>query len=268
MKYLSQEKISKIKLNRNNFYVAVDFDKTITATDSVDSWDASGKELGEEFKKSIEELYNKYAPIEQDYNIGFKEKFDAMEEWYYGCMELYYEFGLTEEKLNQSIDSSKIIFREGAKEFLYDMFLKDIPVIILSAGIGNVIERFLKNNNCYYDNMYIISNFIPFDSNGRITKFDGELIHTLNKSMSGKVIPKLSREIEKREYRLLLGDFIEDKNMISKKEWDRTISVGFLCKNIMNNLEVYKQSFDIVLTDKDASFDIVKGLLFDKREDM
>ena len=49
MKYINEEKISKIKLTKSNFYVAIDFDKTITANDSADSWDASGKMLGIEF---------------------------------------------------------------------------------------------------------------------------------------------------------------------------------------------------------------------------
>jgi len=105
------------------------------------------------------------------------------------------------------------------------MYINNIPVVILSAGIGNVIEQFLKNNNCYYENMHIISNFIPFDEAGNIRKYEGELIHTLNKTMEGKITQELAKKIEGREYRLLLGDFIEDKKMIPVNEWDNTISV-------------------------------------------
>lgn len=262
MKYIDEEKLSKIQLTKNNFYVALDFDKTLTATESTDSWDASGRILGEDFKKEINSLYDKYSPIEQSYTVSFEEKFKAMEEWYYACMELYYKFGLTEQKLQESIDTSNLIFREGAKEFLQEMHINNIPVIVLSAGIGNVIQRFLKNTNCYYDNMFIISNFIEFDSLGQMKKYDNELIHTLNKTMAGKVIPDFSREMDKREYRLLLGDFIEDKNMVPKKEWDRTISVGFLGKKINENLEVYKKNFDIVLTERDASFNMIRKIIY------
>ncbi len=46
MKYIKKVKLDKIKLDKTNMYVAVDFDKTITATESEDSWDATGKMLG------------------------------------------------------------------------------------------------------------------------------------------------------------------------------------------------------------------------------
>ncbi|MBR3003293.1 MAG: hypothetical protein IKF38_07080 [Clostridia bacterium] len=36
---------------------------------------------------------------------------------------------------------------------------------------------------------------------------------------------------------------------------------GFLDKNVEENLEVYKNNFDIVLTNEDASFETAKTLL-------
>ena len=36
---------------------------------------------------------------------------------------------------------------------------------------------------------------------------------------------------------------------------------GFLDKNVEENLEIYRQNFDIVLTGKDASFEIIKDLV-------
>lgn len=265
MRYVNEEKISKINLTKTNFYVAIDFDKTITASNSEDSWASSGKLLGEEFKEKLYELYYKYGPIEQDYKISFEEKYKAMDEWYYGCMNLYYKYGLTQEKLNKSIDMSNIIFRKGAQEFLHRMYINNIPVIILSAGIGNVIVKFLKDNNCYYNNMHIISNFIPFDENGNIKEYEGELIHTLNKTMEGKITPELAKETDGREYRLLLGDFVEDKKMIPSYEWKNTISVGFLSKKIEENVEVYRQNFDVVLTQEDATFDVVDEIVLETK---
>ena len=42
------------------------------------------------------------------------------------------------------------------------MYNRNIPVIIISAGIGNFIEKFLIDNNCYFDNIYLISNYNLF----------------------------------------------------------------------------------------------------------
>lgn len=230
MQYINKDKLRKIKLNKNNFYVAIDFDKTITAAKSCDSWDASGNILGEEFRKKSYELHKKYGPIELDYTISFEEKKNAMEEWYYESFKSYYTYGLTKEKLKESINNSNLIFRSGAKEFLYNMYKNNIPVIILSAGIGNVIEQFLQKNNCYYNNMNIISNFISFDKDGNIEKHKGELIHTLNKTMDGHITEEFSEKIKDRAYRLLFGDVIEDKNMVPIEEEDRTISIRIFRK--------------------------------------
>ena len=225
MIYLNEEKLNKIKLQEDNFFVAIDFDKTITSRKSSDSWGVCGNILGKEFNEKSELLYQKYAPIELNYEISFKEKNKAMEEWYSKNMNLIYDYHLTKSQLEESISNSDIIFRDGAKEFLKEMFQKDIPVIILSAGIGNVIESFLRNNNCYYDNIYIISNFIKFDDDGNMKKLDIELIHTLNKTMKNHIPIEFEEKIKKRKYRLLFGDFIEDKNMVSKNEWDETIFI-------------------------------------------
>lgn len=101
-----------------------------------------------------------------------------MEEWYKSCMDLYEEYNLSVSKLEESVEKSRLVFRKGAKEFLNNAIKKDIPVIILSAGIGNVIEMFLKKNDCLGKNFEIISNFLQFDDLGNIKPFDGELIHT------------------------------------------------------------------------------------------
>lgn len=228
MKYINTDQLEKIKLTKDNFFVAIDFDRTITAKESCDSWDASGNILGKDFQKQAEALYEKYGPIEQDYTISFEEKNRAMEEWYHKSLELYYEHHLTKEQLEKSIAQSNLIFRQGAKQFLQDMYQSQIPVIILSAGIRNVIEYFLREENCLYDNIYIIGNRLSFDENGNIEDFYGMMIHTLNKTMEGHLSSGFSQKIIDRKYRLLIGDFVEDKNMIPSKEWDQTIFIRFL----------------------------------------
>lgn len=263
MQYIKDDVLKKIKLNKSNFYVAIDFDQTITSEQSIDTWDACGYSLGENYKKEAHTLYEKYAPIERDYTISFEQKNKAMLEWYYACLKLYYKYNLTLENFKNAFNEFDLEFRSGSKQFLYNMYKNNIPVIILSAGIGNVIELFLQKNNCYFDNIYIISNFIKFDENGNIKKFEGNLIHTLNKSMDNHINQEFAEKIENKKYRLLIGDFIEDKNMISQKDWDKTISIGFLQKNVQKNLEVYKHNFDIVLTGEDSCFETVEKLVLD-----
>ena len=261
MKYLNnEEKLKNINLNKNNMCIVMDFDGTITKYTHVDSWDVAGEGLGDNFKKKLTELFEKYRPIEIDYEISYSEKFKAMEEWYKLCIDLYYEYGLTERKLTETLFNCNLQFREGAKEFFEAMYKNNIPVIIISAGIGNVIEGFLKENNCYFDNMKIISNFITFDDNGHMNKFNGDIITSMNKSLKGNKI----ENIKNRKYKVLFGDLIEDKNMVEKDEWNNTICIGFLDKKI-ENLPYYKKTFDIVLTKEDGNFYEVINILERKK---
>ena len=262
MKYIKQEKIDKIKLDKNNMYVVIDFDKTITATDSEDSWDATGRKLSKEFKKDIDDLYEKYMPVEINYKLPYEEKYKAMETWYNDCMNLYYTYSLTKEKLEESVIKSKLKFRKGAKEFLKNMHESNVPIIIISAGIGNTIELFLEKNNSLYKNMYIISNFIKFDKNGNMEKFKEEIIHSMNKNLKHDLPKFFKEEIGKRKYSLLLGDVLEDLKMIPEEQIINTITVNFLNEKVEENLKKTKENFDIVLTGEDACFETVQKIVF------
>ena len=163
MKYINSNKLENLNINSKNTYIVMDFDRTITSNESQDSWDIAGKFLGKEMKEEMDILYKKFRPIELDYTINIDDKTKAMVQWYDSCMMLYSKYNLTKDKLIKSVKKGKIIFRKGAKEFLINAYKKNIPIIILSAGIGNVIEEFLIQEKCYFENIYIISNFIKFD---------------------------------------------------------------------------------------------------------
>lgn len=247
-KYINTNKLDKINFTKDNFYVVIDFDRTITSNKSADSWDASGYLLPQEFKDELENLYNKYRPIELDYNLPNQQKEKEMQKWYSECMDLYYKYNLTKDILEKSINQSNLILRENMKEFLQELNKNNTPVIILSAGIGNVIEQFLKKENCYFDNTYIISNFIEFDENGKAKKFDNKkIIHTLNKTMENNLPQEWQEKIKQKEYAILLGDLIEDLNMADKNNIDKTLTIGFLENNIEENLDIYCKNFDIVI---------------------
>ena len=256
MKYINTNKINQLEINKDNVCVVLDFDRTITSEESTDSWDASGRILGKEFKEEMQKYYEKYRPIELDYTMSEYNKERHMEDWYSECMNLYYIYKLTKEKMEKSIKESNLIFQKGAKEFIQKLIKLDIPTIILSAGIGNTIKQFLKENECLSENIYIISNFIKFDNKGNMKKFDDNIIHSMNKTMKGKLPSKFRKLVKERKYRILVGDIIEDIKMVEKKEWRNTLKIGFL-NNKEENLEKYKINFDIVLTKEDATFETI-----------
>lgn len=258
MKYINKERLEKIILTKENFCVLIDFDRTITTYRSPDSWDIAGKAANKGCDRELSDLYEKYRPIEVDYNIEYKEKYRKMEEWYNACMNTYYKYNFNKYKLQKAVKASKLEFRKGAKEFLESNFKNNIPVIIISAGVGNVIKEFLKQNNCFFNNMLLISNTFTFDERGNAKSLENSLIHTMNKTIEGKVKEKWKEEFLNRKYRLLLGDTIEDIDMTDNKE--NTIKVGFLDKNL-ENIDAYKKEFDILLTENDSNFTEINNII-------
>ena len=261
----NEKKINELKqkMNKDNICVFMDYDKTITANDSEDSWDASANKeiMGENIKRDLEKYYQEYGMIEFDYHINKDKREKYIVEWYDKCMDLYYQYGLTREKLKDSIDNSQLILRKGAKDFLFKLYENHVPVIILSAGIGNVIEQCLKKEECYYNNITIISNFIKFDKNGNMIKFSDNMIHSLNKNIDKLSDYRLKEKIEEKEYRVVIGDLVEDIYMMGKYPERNYLKIGFLNKNVEENLEVYKRNFDIVLTEENNFYDIEKYII-------
>ena len=258
MKYINDsDKLQEFSatVTAENLSIILDFDKTITSTESPDSWDVTALLLDENCKEKLNKIYAFYAPKELDYTLEYSEKNEFMIEWYTKCMDLYYDCGLTEQKLKGAVSLSGLGFRDGAKKFLQKSYNQHIPVIILSAGIGNVIKEFLKNNGCLYENIYIVSNFIEFNSDGTMKKFDNsKMIHTLNKTLKNHLPEEWKKMLASRKYKLLVGDLCEDESMVPKEDWGNTVKVGMLNVNVEENLPIYRKTFDIVLTEKDANF--------------
>jgi len=249
------------KLNRDNFCVVIDFDRTISKGTSEGTWATIRRAeiFNEEYHRLSEEQYEKYRPIEVDPNISPEEKAKSMEAWWKEHFDLFFKFGLKKEDIVKSAQEGGIILRDGAEKFFLKMNELGVPVIILSAGIGNIIEEFLKYKNIYYDNIYIFSNNILFNEEGSICGLGDNIIHACNKTI--EYLPDdIKEKIAGREYILMYGDGLADLSMVPERLYDKTIKIGFLVEAIEESLEAFNNNFDIVLLGDD-SFDEVNNYL-------
>lgn len=92
------------------------------------------------------------------------------ETWEYrfkSYIDLLREKGLNNEIIKDAVKDIKLELRDGAKEFLLQMYNLNIPLIIMSCSLKNVIKEYLKFNNCYYNNMFIYSNDYDIEGNGK-----------------------------------------------------------------------------------------------------
>ncbi len=134
-----------------------------------------------------------------------------------------------------------------------------IPVVILSAGIRNIIKQFLINNNVLFDNIIIFSNMLSFGEDGLYKGLEGENINASNKTIEF-LLEKDKKRIEGRPYAIMYGDGLADLSMVPEYLWDRTIKVGFLEAAVEESLDIYNKMFDIVLVNN-GSFDEVNNYL-------
>lgn len=247
---IKENTLERIKTwTKDNSYILIDFDYTITSKSSASSWNLLSRSgiVPEEYVEKRQELYNHYGPLELDETIPVKDKTSYMNEWWTKHLNLLINYKISEETMNKAISNpTAMTLRQGAKEFFELTNKQNIPVIIISAGIGNFIKQFLINNNCYYDNVYLISNFIKFE-NGLSSGLTNEIIHTLNKSKV-KLPPKVKELIKDRPNIILLGDNIGDINMIKEKDQSSALKIGFLEEKIKENKPFYENAFDIVCT--------------------
>lgn len=58
-----------------------------------------------------------------------------------------------------------VLFRDGCNDLFKLLHCHKIPLLIFSAGLGDIIEEVLRQRSTYYDNMKVVSNFMKYDKN-------------------------------------------------------------------------------------------------------
>ena len=246
--------------NLDNVYVVADFDRTITNGNSKTSWSilASSNLVPKSYISERQELYDYYRPIEIAEDIDYIYKLEKIKEWFQKHIELFVKYKISKDIFDEAATNLRVMeFRPYAKDFIELLHKNNIPLIIISAGIGNFIESFLEHNNCYYDNIYVSSNKIIFED-GIAVGVDDNIIHSFNKNEVS--LPKeISDKIKDRDNVILLGDQVSDLNMVDKNKHKEVFTVGFLTDDGPKDIMV--SNYDIVC-EKEDNYLNVKDLLF------
>ena len=241
-----------------------DFDRTISRYFLLD-----GKTKGESchgvlkncelpnFAEQATKLSEKYYPMEISTELSLKEKIKACEEWWGANHSLLINLGLTREKLKRAVDLSvgEIILRDGYKKWVDFLEEYNVPLLIFSAGIADVIEGILQNLEYKNTNVKILSNKMKFDENtNKLIGFNENLIHTFNKGLVA--FEDLEKIIDmERKNIILVGDSEGDVKMADGIDANVVFKIGFLNQNVEKLLDKYLEIYDIVLlNDPDMKF--------------
>lgn len=164
---------------------------------------------------------------------------------------------------------SDLPFRVGFHDLLGALTAANVPVLIFSAGLYDVIHAVLEKEFAGLKtqppaNVHVVSNMMQFDAQGVLQGFHGELIHCFNKNASVVLETPFWKQCQTQERRniLLLGDSRGDVRMTDGLDVDdeSILRVGFLNIHVDEALEEYLQLYDVVLT-HDASLLPVEALV-------
>ncbi|KAJ8019985.1 Cytosolic 5'-nucleotidase 3A [Holothuria leucospilota] len=257
-----------IKGGKDMLQVVSDFDKTMSRhsyngkrVPSCHGVLDNSEFLPESYRTEAWKLRNKYYPIEMSATVKLEEKYQAMVEWWSTAHGLLVNCDLTQSKVAQIVAKSEIRLRDGVNQTLELLHQNNVPLLIFSAGVGDILKEAIRQKAFLYENIFVISNFMDFNTEGKLVGFKGELIHTFNKHEVAVHHPEVFEKNKSRKNIILLGDTLGDLTMVDGMPYkENVLTIGFLNDHISENLEEYKRRYDIVLVDE-GSFDLVKTIL-------
>eukprot|EP00123_Amoebidium_parasiticum_P012255 comp21227_c0_seq1/m.28884 comp21227_c0_seq1/g.28884 ORF comp21227_c0_seq1/g.28884 comp21227_c0_seq1/m.28884 type:complete len:321 (-) comp21227_c0_seq1:39-1001(-) len=248
--------------------VITDFDRTLTmykvdgkpGLTSHGIVEDSGM-LSAGFHDRLVSLKNKYYPIEIDPKIDLDTKYQKMEEWWDQAHQEFVRERLNKATIPDMVAKAHVVLRDGTQEMFATLHREGVPLLVFSAGLGDVIEEVLRQQGLMrYDNVHVVSNFMKFDDQGYVVGFQGRNIHVLNKSEAAIHDTPYAAEVEARHNVILLGDSLGDVQMSEGVMTDTVLKIGFLNDSCEEKLPQYSATFDLVVLD-DGPMHVVNAIL-------
>jgi len=265
-KEFEKKKSAIIKEGYKNLHIITDFDRTLTKafvdgenTYSIIAQIREKRHLDKEYVKESFELRDIYRPIELS-NMPVAEKCPKMVEWWQKHLDLLVKYKMNKCVIEKVIKDSSTRLRDNISNFFSLTMKKNIPVLILSASVGDMIQEYLKSNRVLYNNVHIISNFFNYKKDGNVSGYKSRIIHTFNKNEAAIKDTRYYEEIKDRKNVILLGDTIGDLSMAEGLDHKIIIKICFLNQETKDNLKEYEKHFDVIILE-DGPMDFVNDLV-------
>ncbi|MCC6643428.1 haloacid dehalogenase-like hydrolase [Candidatus Peregrinibacteria bacterium] len=271
MIYYGENFESKLKqLNKDGLerlLVVADFDRTLTpsmynghnAANSSQVLSAAGIMPGG-FRTGMDQLFAKYHPIELDHGLTIEEKSPLMVEWWMAVFGLMKEYGYSRQKLSEIIASGTLHWRDGVLDFLRKLHQARVPLLIFSAGMGDVIVEGLKAQGVEMELIDVIANFGNFAEDGSYLGTKEPIVHCLDKNESLLEVFGLKNKFAERFNVLLIGDSLHDLEMIEGGNHRQILKLGYLNHPSEAARLKYRQGFDLIV-EGDGDFRPINDLL-------
>ncbi|XP_035254808.1 7-methylguanosine phosphate-specific 5'-nucleotidase-like isoform X1 [Anguilla rostrata] len=252
----------------NSLQVISDFDMTLTRFSyngkrcpTCHNILDNRKLISEECKEKLKDLLNTYYPIEINSGLSAEEKLPLMVEWWTKAHALLVQQKIRKDLLSLVVRESGAVLREGYQLFFDCLQEHDIPLLIFSAGIGDVLEEVIRQAGVFHPNVKVFSNYMDFDESGTLQAFKGQLIHIYNKREGALLNAGHFQALRARRNVLLLGDSLGDLTMADGVyRMQNILKIGFLNDKVEERKESYLKAYDIVL-EQDETMNVANAIL-------
>lgn len=263
------DKISKIKEDGLNSLVIIsDFDGTLTrgySPQGVRESNSSNvlskkKILGDKYTNIASALERFYLKVENEPTLSIEKRTAYMNRWWTKQWEAMAASGLKRSHIKEVIAKKHITERKHFNDFFDIIYAHNVPLIILSAGIEDIIEQLIKNQGRLTNNVHVVSNRLKFDNKGEFTGENefGVMITSMNKTSIHIKNRDFYPIIKDRKNAVLIGDSISDANMDNGMNYDTVLKIGFFRDDGNEKKKIaYQNAFDILLDDSQDLLDVI-----------
>ena len=164
-----------------------DFDQTLTrfklpdgnSADSVFKTIIKYQRTPKEIQELTTLLFNKYYPLEQNPHLSIDEKLLHLDEWWNKDLAAFVTAKVNKPDFAHMTLTSKLIFRKGTGALIKVCKEIELPIVVLSGGIHELIDAALKilkveDTQLDFDHLKIISNRFTYkDSIDDLTSISG-----------------------------------------------------------------------------------------------
>lgn len=249
-----------VKGGADNLHIVTDFDRTLTKSGegAKTSFHALYESplVSQKYKQEYRVLFNKYAKIETNMALSEKKRSKEMDDWWRAHQLLLVQENLVKKDFENFFNKNHIhILRDGVESFFKHAENCDVPTLIFSAGIGDVIQQILDAKNIT-GTISVVSNFLVWDIDGVAIGYRPPLITPLKKK--GAYVSEFHKKIvAERKGVLLIGDSLSDVSMADSLLSETILRIGFV--DDAKNMEAYCEVYDVVISG-DADFSEVNRL--------
>lgn len=168
-------------------------------------------QLPESYKARDKMLVTKYGKIESDPSVPLDVKLKAMKEWDRLKVQSVKGINFNPEEIQDLAQKYKLPLREGTLSLFDRLEQLGVPVLVLSAGLGDMVEALMRSQQILLKNVRIVSNFFKFGGMTLKGFKNNNLINSYNKS-EGAVGKDLAHWVSQPNV-IVMGDNLGDAFM-------------------------------------------------------